>query len=218
MTRFVLSVARRGPGLACRTETCCYAFNGFGSGQIAGLSARPLLHVGGTTGVTMRRYSHRTETLRSISGFSLMEVMITTAIIGILSAIAVPNYVQWHARYQLKQAAMEVTSGLATSRFMAMNRNIPLTTTFAIVGGQLTTTSSDSSGNQVFTQTTNMPRVTSVVLVGGGNIQFSSSGLRASGTPGVDQLIQLTNVNGTTYSVRLTQGGKARWCSQATCP
>lgn len=147
-----------------------------------------------------------------------MEVMIVTAIIGLLSAIAVPNYLQWHSRYQLKQAAMEITSGLSTSRFIAMNRNVAITTTFAITGGQLTTTVNDPSGNAVFNQATNVPKVTSVVLVGGGNLQFSSSGLRASGTPGVDQLIQLTNNTGTTYSVRLTQGGKARWCAKSSCP
>jgi prepilin-type N-terminal cleavage/methylation domain-containing protein len=168
----------------------------------------------------MRRLSHQTEIemLRSIKGFTLMEVMIVTAIIGLLSALAIPNYLQWQSRYQLKQAAMEITSELTTSRFVAMNRNVSITTTFAITGGQLTTTAIDPSGGAVFTQATNIPKVTSVVLVGGGNLQFSSSGLRASGTPGADQLIQVTNDIGKIYSVRLTQGGKASWCPRSSCP
>ena len=156
--------------------------------------------------------------LRSIKGFTLMEVMIVTAIIGLLSAIAVPNYLQWQSRYQVKQAAMEITSELTTSRFVAMNRNTAITTTFTLSGGQLTTLATDPGGNAVFFQTTRLPKVTTLVLVGGGNLQFSSSGLRASGTPGSDQLIQLTNDAGKTYSVRLTQGGKANWCPRDSCP
>ena len=168
----------------------------------------------------MRRFSHQTkiEKLRSVKGFTLMEVMIVTAIIGLLSALAIPNYLQWQSRYQLKQAAMEITSELTTSRFVAMNRNVAITTTFTVAGGQLTTTATDPSGGAVFTQATTIPKVTSVVLVGGGNLRFSPSGLRASGAPGADQLIQVTNDIGKVYSVRLTQGGKASWCPRSSCP
>jgi type IV fimbrial biogenesis protein FimT len=168
----------------------------------------------------MRRFSPQTkiQILRSIKGFTLMEVMIVTAIIGLLSAIAVPNYLQWQSRYQLKEAAMEITSELMMSRFLAMNRNVAITTTFTISGGQLTTFATDPNGNPLITQVTRLPKVTNFVLVGGGNLQFGSSGLRASGTPGSDQLIQVTNDTGKVYSVRLTQGGKANWCPKDTCP
>lgn len=199
-------------------KTCCYAFNGLGSGGTDCLSARPLLHDGRTIGVSMRRYSPQTEMLNSMKGFTLMEVMIVAAIIGLLSAIAVPNYLQWQSRYQLKQAVMEIASELNTSRFLAMNRNAAITTTFAISGGQLTTLATDPSGNPLITQATNLPKITNLVLVGGGTLQIGSSGLRASGTPGSDQLIQVTNDVGKIYSVRLTQGGKASWCPKDTCP
>ncbi|MFI5223424.1 MAG: Tfp pilus assembly protein FimT/FimU, partial [Nitrospirales bacterium] len=35
------------------------------------------------------------------SGFTLIEVMIAVAIVGTATAIAVPNYLEWNARYQL---------------------------------------------------------------------------------------------------------------------
>jgi Tfp pilus assembly protein FimT len=145
-------------------------------------------------------------------------MMIVTAIVGVLGAIAVPNYLQWISRYQLKGATMEVTSQLATSRFVAMTRNTAITATFSITSGQLLSVGTDTGGTQVFSQTTNFPRVTALTVVSGGSIQFSSSGLRASGPVGADQLIQLTNDRGQIYSVRLTQGGKASWCPKSSCP
>jgi prepilin-type N-terminal cleavage/methylation domain-containing protein len=169
----------------------------------------------------MRRYSYQTEILKSIKGFTLMEVMTVAAIIGLLSAIAVPNYLQWQSRYQLKQAAMEITSQLTTSRFVAMTRNVPVTTTFSISGGQLltiATNATDATAPPVFLQASTLPKVTAVAVQGGGILQFSSSGLRASGAIGSDQLIQVTNDRGQIYSVRLTQGGKASWCPKNTCP
>lgn len=209
--------------MPCGMETCCYAFNGLRSAAMCCLSACPLLPHGRTTGVSMRRYSHQPEIeiLRSIKGFTLMEVMTVTAIIGLLSAIAIPNYLQWQSRYQLKQAAMEITSQLTASRFVAMTRNVPVTTTFSISGGQLltiATNATDATAPPVFLQASTLPKVTTVAVQGGGILQFSSSGLRSSGTLGSDQLIQITNDIGKIYSVRLTQGGKASWCPKDTCP
>jgi Tfp pilus assembly protein FimT len=145
-------------------------------------------------------------------------MMMVTAIVGVLGALAVPNYVQWQARYQLKSAAMEVTSQLTTSRFVAMTRNTAITTTFSISGGHLVTVGTNTGGAEVIRQATSLPKVTAVTLVGGGSLQFSSTGLRASGALGTDQLVRLTNETGLVYSVRLTQGGKASWCPKSSCP
>lgn len=217
-TKFVPLWSKSGSMPPCGLEACCYAFNGLRSCGTHRLSACPLLPLCETIGVTMRRYSHLQGMLGSTKGFTLVEMMIVTAIIGILSSIAVPNYIQWQARYQLKQAAMEVTSQLSTSRFVAMTRNVAITTAFAISGGQLVTVATDPSGTQIFQQATTVPKVSTVAVQGGGNLQFSSSGLRASGALGSDQLVQVTNNQGLVYSVRLTQGGKASWCPRDTCP
>lgn len=39
------------------------------------------------------------------SGFTLVEIVIVGAIIGIASALAVPNYVQWNSKRELREAA-----------------------------------------------------------------------------------------------------------------
>lgn len=58
------------------------------------------------------------------AGFSLMEVMIATAILAILLAIAVPNYVGWLPGHRLRTAAADIrsTHQLVKSRAIRHNR------------------------------------------------------------------------------------------------
>lgn len=154
---------------------------------------------------------------RQQAGFTLIEVMIVVAIVGITSVIAVPNYLIWYARHQLTQAAMEITSQLAVSRLAAMTRNSTTSTTVAIGSGQLIMTATNASGGSVYTQMTEIPHVSTVTFLSGTNIQFSPLGLRTSAGAG-DQVIGITNDRGLQYSVRVTQGGKAIWCPKASCP
>ena len=53
--------------------------------------------------------------MRNVSGFTLIEVMITVAIIAILSAIAIPSYND----YVVKGKIPEATTGLASKRVQA---------------------------------------------------------------------------------------------------
>src|SRR6476661_10123646 len=55
-----------------------------------------------------QRRKHMVKSLRNTKGFTLIELMIVVAIIGILAAIAIPNFLQ----YQMKSRQSEAKTNL----------------------------------------------------------------------------------------------------------
>ena len=147
------------------------------------------------------------------SGFTLIEVMIVVAIIGIASALAIPNYVEWKTQHDLREAVSEFSSNLNLARVVAMNRNRQATVTIQLVGG-LINVSGNAGGTPIFSPQTLSSSVTG--LPGGtANVLFSSMGLSAAAA---NQVIQLVNTRGLVYSVLVMPSGKVTWCAKSTCP
>lgn len=148
-------------------------------------------------------------------GFTLIELLTVVTIIAIGTVLAAPHYLRWNSQYQLRQAVTEVHSQLMLARMAAMNRSAATRVTLAISGGRVVIrVTDDTSGAVVLTPTTFMAGVSNVV---GGPIVFSPLGLRISGTVGTAQNMTLTNTSGLQYGVKVTAGGKATWCTSATC-
>ena len=78
------------------------------------------------------------------SGFTFTELMVTIAVIGILAALAIPNFISWLPNYRLKSGAEEIQSTLQLARITAIKENATATVDFntanetyrASVGGQ----------------------------------------------------------------------------------
>ena len=66
----------------------------------------------------------------SQKGFSLIEVLIVCALIGIISAIAVPNMAKMMRSYRLKSAASELSSVMQLVRMTAISQNANSVLTF----------------------------------------------------------------------------------------
>jgi type IV pilus assembly protein PilA len=121
-------------------------------------------------------------------GFTLIELMIVVAIIGILAAIAIPSYQDYTARAQMSEA-VNLTAGLKTplAEWYADKGTWP--TTAASVGDTLT-------GKYVASVTLTGQASTPDVAV---NALMKSTGTN-------------TQIQGKYFSISTTSGGKRWFC------
>ena len=166
----------------------------------------------------MRCTNHRLREKQE--GFTLIEVIIVIAIIGIGAALAIPNFTQWYVQTQLRQTTAEIASQLTLARIAGMNRNRSVDVTVMVnAGGVVSLSAAPSSGGPVINSASFPAHVKSVV----GSpvtVSFSSMGVRTSGGTGV-QTIGVCDTYGRQYSVTIIASGKVNWSpnsSGGACP
>lgn len=151
-------------------------------------------------------------------GFTLIEMMVVSAIITVGAALAVPAYIQWIARYELRQATTELASNLNLAKMAAKNRNASVSVQLSMITcppattycGHVSVVSGAVAGPMVLPA-----RVTGFT---GGPVQFNPLGLLVGGANQVVGLQAQTSAGLLTYSTAVTPAGKVSWCPKATCP
>jgi prepilin-type N-terminal cleavage/methylation domain-containing protein len=61
--------------------------------------------------------------MHNSKGFTIIELMIVIAIMGIMAAMGIPNFLGWLANYNLKAAANELYSNMQFARINAVKQN-----------------------------------------------------------------------------------------------
>src|SRR5437016_443577 len=69
--------------------------------------------------------------LKCCRGLTLTEVMVVVAIIGALTTIAIPNFLDWNRKAKLRDAVGLLQGNMNIARMNAINLNSPVTVTVA---------------------------------------------------------------------------------------
>jgi type IV fimbrial biogenesis protein FimT len=161
-------------------------------------------------------------------GFTLIEMMIVVAIIGIASLIALPNYLVWQSRSELREAVTEVQNQLLLARMAALSRNAPVTVAISIANGAIrTTTTNAATGVQVMgSSSVQLPHVVDLKVgpsaswtsAATANVSFNSMGMRSGGPgPTLNQELAMVNDKGVQFAMKVTPRGIVNWCPDSIC-
>jgi Tfp pilus assembly protein FimT len=144
--------------------------------------------------------------------------MIVVAIIAIGVALAVPAYLQWVARYELRQSTTELASTLTLARMAAKNSNAPVAVQLSVITCPPAT--SDCGHVSIASGALKAPTVLPGKITGftGGPVQFTPLGLLVGGANQVITVQAQTSSGLMTYSAVVMPSGKVSWCAKAMCP
>lgn len=147
-------------------------------------------------------------------GFTLLESMTVVAIVGILSALAVPNLRMMMARHDLYRATTTLYNRLIFSRSAAISRN-------AMMAAQPPVLTPSGETQIPFTAPLppqDIPRNVGVLLFPPQAVGFNPRGL--STAPLATQTIQLQSVTFPTmvYTISVSPSGKVNWCTTQVNP
>lgn len=115
---------------------------------------------------------------RSMSGFTLTELMIVVAVFAVLVSAALPSYNQFVRNQRVKTASFDVFSSLVQARSDAITRNASITMTPVSGNWASGWTVTDASSTVLRRQ----DAIANITLTGPASVVYNSSGRLSSAT------------------------------------
>lgn len=139
-----------------------------------------------------------TGNVRDPRGFTLMELMVTIAIIAVLSAIAIPNAIAWRNNAQFNASVRRVKDTLEGTRMAAIRSNLPADFIFT------SATSYDIQTREVAAGAVALRPLVTHLLDPGVTIAFNNGGqisFNSRGMTGNNGTITLQHTSGRTSQI-----------------
>ena len=87
--------------------------------------------------------------MQNRSGLTLIELMVTIAIIAIVASIAIPNYIGWMPKKRLQSDALEIQSTIQLAKLAAVKSNSSVILSFNPAGDDFIVFIDDGSGGGI---------------------------------------------------------------------
>jgi len=136
-------------------------------------------------------------------GFSILELMVVVTVIMVISAVALPSFIQAYRTYQLDDAATQIASVLKFTRYEGIRLNV--TAAAPLAARTLVT----AAGTDVYTDSNNSGtlQVTENHILFSGNVTLVAGGTPPGGLAAAVGVAALTNIPVTGGVIAFDQRG-----------